>query len=104
MASWVNSGEAALRAVDENAFDLILSDVKMPGMNGFQLYRALQQRQPDLAKRFIFITGDTMSPATQTAMRQIGNPVIAKPFSAKNLERTIKDFMASDPDMQTVNA
>jgi two-component system NtrC family sensor kinase len=100
----VNSGEAALRAIDEQPFDLILSDVKMPGMNGFQLYRALQQRAPDLAKRFIFITGDTMSPATQTAMRQIGNPVIAKPFSAKKLERTIKDFMASDPDVQTVIA
>ena len=100
----VNSGEAALEAVTQQPFDLILSDVKMPGMNGFQLYRALQQRAPELARRFIFITGDTMSPATQTAMSQIGNPVIAKPFSAKKLERTINNFMGNDPDMQAVGA
>ncbi|XSG74632.1 response regulator [Herpetosiphon llansteffanensis] len=92
----VASGEAALQAVDQAQFDLILSDVKMPGMNGFQLYRALQQKSPDLAKHFIFITGDTMSPATLTAMRQIGTPMIAKPFSAKKLERTINEFMARE--------
>lgn len=100
----VASGEAALNAVAEQQFDLILSDVKMPGMNGFQLYRALQTRAPELARRFIFITGDTMSPATQTAMRQIGNPVIAKPFSSKKLERTINEFMSSEAIQKTIEA
>lgn len=92
----VASGEAALQAVRDHDFDLILSDVKMPGMNGFQLYRALQAMSGDLVRRFIFITGDTMSPATITAMRQIGTPMIAKPFSARKLERTINEFMAQE--------
>ncbi len=100
----VASGEAALSAVAEQPFDLILSDVKMPGMNGFQLYRALQSRFPELTRRFIFITGDTMSPATQTAMRQIGNPVIAKPFSSKKLERTINEFMSNDALQNPITA
>lgn len=85
-ATVVTTGEAALTALAHTPFDLILTDVKMPGMSGFDLYRALQQHYPDLAQRLVFVTGDTLSPATQARIAQIGTPYIAKPFAIDRLE------------------
>ncbi len=89
----VTSGAAALEALDEEQFDLILSDVKMPGMSGFELYRRVQQRDADLAQRLVFITGDTLSPTTQASITQIGNPYLAKPFAIEQLEAIIHTLL-----------
>lgn len=88
----VTSGEAALEALSREQFDLILSDVKMPGMSGFDLYRMVQQRHPELAQRLIFITGDTLSPATRTSITQLGVPYLAKPFAIDRLEALVRGF------------
>lgn len=88
----VTSGEAALKALAEEQFDLILSDVKMPGMSGFDLYQVIQQRYPELAQRLVFITGDTLSPATRTTIAQFGTPYLAKPFAIDRLEALVRSF------------
>jgi two-component system NtrC family sensor kinase len=88
----VTSGEAALKALAKEQFDLILSDVKMPGMSGFDLYRVLQQRYPELAQRLVFITGDTLSPVTRTTIAQLGTPYLAKPFAIDRLEALVRSF------------
>ncbi len=88
----VTSGETALKALEQEQFDLILSDVKMPGMSGFDLYRAIQERYPDLAQRLIFITGDTLSPTTRTSIAQFGTPYLAKPFAIDRLEALVRNF------------
>lgn len=89
----VTSGEAALQAAAREQFDLVLSDVKMPGMSGFEFHRRLQERDPDLAQRLVFVTGDTLSPITQAHITQIGNPLLTKPFAIEQLETILRNLL-----------
>jgi two-component system NtrC family sensor kinase len=90
----VTNGVAALEAVARTSFDLVLADIKMPGMNGFELYQALHDQVPELAARLIFITGDTLTAATQARLAQIGNPYLAKPFAIDRLETTVQGVLS----------
>jgi two-component system NtrC family sensor kinase len=91
----VASGEAALDAIARQSFDLVLTDIKMPGMTGFELYQRIKQRDPHLAQRIIFITGDTITASTQARLAQTGNPYIAKPFAVERLEALVNACLAS---------
>jgi len=70
-------------------FDLIISDIKMPGLSGIELYRRLCQREPELAKHFVFVTGDITSPRTRNFLRSTNVPYFSKPFSNDDLRRVI---------------
>src|SRR5205085_12306411 len=93
----VNSGADALDAIARESFDLILSDVKMPGMSGFELHQLIKRRAPDLAARLVFVSGDTMSAATQARIAQSGNPAIAKPFTIERLETLVRTILMRRP-------
>lgn len=92
-ATVVTSGEAALEAMGREPFDLVLCDVKMPGLNGFELASAIRERDPALAERVIFITGDTLSPATRTQIERSGNLFLPKPFSIDQLELILQHLV-----------
>jgi two-component system NtrC family sensor kinase len=90
----VHSGTEALEAISKRHFDLILSDVKMPGMTGFELHQHIKQQNSVLASRLIFVTGDTMSAATQARIESSGNLSLAKPFSLDKLEAMVQELLA----------
>ncbi|HSB61214.1 MAG TPA: hybrid sensor histidine kinase/response regulator, partial [Vicinamibacteria bacterium] len=71
-----------LRARD---YDLVLSDVRMPDMDGPRLYQEVQRLRPGNAPRFVFVTGDTLAPGTAAFVRRIGAPVVSKPFALEEL-------------------
>jgi len=54
-ATWVTDYRAALAAVEKEAFDIALLDVRMPEMNGLELKRLIEVRRPTM--KFIFLTG-----------------------------------------------
>jgi two-component system NtrC family sensor kinase len=93
----VHSGAEALEALDRETFDLVLTDVKMPGMSGFELHQTIRQRDADLAARLVFVTGDTLSAATQARIAQSGNPSIAKPFTIERLETLLRALLTRRP-------
>ena len=81
---WVETAENGRQALDRlaaGAFDLILSDLRMPVMDGPELYRALRARHPALLGRIAFITGDTLSPQIREFLASTGVPSIEKPFT-----------------------
>ena len=84
-----DSRRALERALAE-PFDLILCDVRMPELDGPSLYRLLAQQQPQLCRRFIFLTGDTLEPATQAFLAQSGAPCLPKPFTSAEARRAIR--------------
>jgi CheY-like chemotaxis protein len=65
-----------LAKLRERPYDLILSDLRMPELDGPGLYRALEQHAPPLCRRFIFLTGDTLSPETLAFFAQHGVPLL----------------------------
>ena len=66
--------------LDETNYDLIVCDVRMPGMSGLEIFQQTQKQNPELANSLIFITGDTVSPNTRRLLDETGAPYLAKPF------------------------
>jgi two-component system NtrC family sensor kinase len=89
-----SSGVEATDLAERESFDVIITDMKMPGMDGAEFYRRVRQRDPQQARRIIFITGDTVSPDTRAFLQRVSNPVLAKPFKIGPLRDAIESVMA----------
>jgi PAS domain S-box-containing protein len=76
----VDSGPAALSALEHDAFDVVLCDVMMPTMTGVDVYRHVAATWPGLEQRFIFITGGAFTVELENFLARSGNPVLSKPF------------------------
>jgi CheY-like chemotaxis protein len=88
------SGRAALLRLDAEPFDLILSDVRMPQMDGPAFYRDLAERHPDLARRVIFVTGDLLTTDAADFLVQSGVPSLGKPFTLSELNDVVRRVLA----------
>ena len=77
----VASGQEALHWLSHNHCDFILSDIRMPDMDGIGLWHSLTKLNPDLAKRMVFITGDTLSSSVNAFIQQNDLSRLEKPFS-----------------------
>jgi two-component system NtrC family sensor kinase len=84
----VVSSESAVRAVEilkDEEFDVIVSDMKMPGMSGQNFYTYVQKYYPDLAQRMVFVTGDVLGKETQNFFQTTGCQYVEKPFNIDEL-------------------
>jgi len=60
---------------------VILCDLKMPGLNGRDVYGRLVERRPELARLFIFVTGDVVESLSSGFIADSGRDVVEKPFT-----------------------
>lgn len=74
-------------------FDVILSDLMMPGMSGIELYDQLTVRCPEAAKKVVFISGGAFTPDAETFLDSIPNQRLEKPFDAKALRTVVQRFV-----------
>lgn len=77
------NGEAALALVKAQQFDLVLSDVRMPGMNGVDLFRRVHELNPDLP--VILMTAFALEGLVQEALREGAFTLLPKPFEIEHL-------------------
>jgi len=63
----------------------VLSDIRMPDGSGEDFYLAAVLDQPGLARRFVFMTGDTANPSPWQFVEEVQAPVLEKPFTADHL-------------------
>lgn len=89
----LEGGREALEQRNLASFDLLLVDVKMPNMNGIEFMQTLTTRAPEVADRVVFITGDTINPATQEFLEMTGRPVLTKPFDLKTLRSKVAETL-----------
>ncbi len=89
-----SSGVEAADLVEREKFDVIITDMKMPGMDGATFYGQVRERDPAQARRIIFITGDTVSPDTRAFLQRVSNPVLSKPFKIGALREAIESILA----------
>ena len=95
-ATVCNVPERALELMDEQHFDLIISDFRMPGLNGEQFHRLVTQRHPPLAQRIIFLTGDLVNPETSNFLKNVSNPHLSKPFVLDNLKAKVAEVLLNN--------
>ena len=79
------NGQEALEKLQRLAFDAIMCDIRMPKMDGLTFYRLIEQQEPRLLARLIFLTGDTLDAMTQAFLQQVATPVLEKPFELRKL-------------------
>jgi PAS domain S-box-containing protein len=84
-----SDGQQALERVSGSRYDLILSDLRMPVIDGPGFYGALCERWPEMAGRIAFITGDALSTDTHAFLARVGAPCLEKPFSPQDLTRLV---------------
>ena len=82
-------GEEAWRKIQSLEYDCILLDLRMPGLGGQGLYERVEEAKPELLDRILFITGDTVNPATKTFLAGVANPVLSKPFDFQEVEQLV---------------
>jgi len=84
-----------LKKIGETKFDLVLSDVRMPEIDGPQFYRLALEKDARLEKRFIFLTGDTVNEDTKTFLKTVGQPFLAKPFRLASIEEVTRKTLGA---------
>jgi PAS domain S-box-containing protein len=88
------SGQAALERLDASAYDMVVSDIRMPGMDGPSLWRETCRRHPRLEKRFLFLTGDTLAPGTREFLEETQSAYLGKPFTDADLHHAIAQVLS----------
>ena len=93
-----HSCEQALNELAQRKFDAIVSDWRMPGMNGMQFFEFIQTTNHAAAKHFLFITGDVMSEQFQNFARQHSVPCLPKPFSNEAFKQAVYGVLETAAD------
>ncbi len=87
------SGRAALERIDAMEPDLIVSDLRMPGLGGPDLHRLLLDHHPMLAKRMLFMTGDTLAFGLGEFFERTGLPLLEKPLEPEALRFEVQELL-----------
>ncbi len=74
-------------------FDLIICDLRMPGMSGVEFYEQALTSDAHLRQRIIFTTGDTISPSTRHFLTNNQLVFLAKPFDISDLLETVRTLL-----------
>ena len=84
------NGEEGLELARDAEIDLILCDMRIPGIDGLELYRRLRNAAPATTERLVFMTGDTLSDELRDFITTSGRPTLAKPFGRAQLVDLIR--------------
>ena len=94
--TFVCSAEKAIEILTSGqTFDLIFSDLKMPGLSGLEFLEILYERWPAMTKRFTIITGDAMSSAVEDIRQNINVPLLEKPVAPHELRNIVQQLVGS---------
>ena len=96
-----SSVEEALGRIAEEAYDVVVSDVTMPGRGGVDLFAEVEQVQPLLRDRFVFMTGGPHRQGTRDQIESSHRPCLEKPFHGEELIQVIETVLR-DAQMRPV--
>ena len=85
----IADSRAALALCEEKVFDVIVCDVMMPNLGGPQLYETVVARLPELADRFLFMTGGAFSARAKAFVEQEADRVLQKPMKLTQLRQRV---------------
>ena len=82
-----------MERLHQERYDLIISDIKIPGMDGPARKKTVMAMDPAVAERINFITGDLLSPATQALREGWKGRRIKKPFDVEELRAAVLEAL-----------
>jgi len=93
----IGDATTAMEIIDAGTiYDVIITDVRMPGMNGLELYTLAVRKMPAMKHRIIFITGDVMGADIKAFISNNNIPFLAKPFRMNELEEMIGNILGAE--------
>lgn len=85
-----DSGRRGIEMLRENdKFEVVLCDLMMPEVSGMDVYETIFEERPDLAERFIFMTGGAFTERARAFLERVPNPKLEKPFDGKTLRMLV---------------
>ena len=95
-AEGISDPQQALKSVETNDYDLLLLDMKMPGMTGRDFYAAISSSRPEMTSRIVFVTGDIVTHETRAFLEGTGRPAIEKPFDLAEVKRIVAQELSAN--------
>ena len=83
------SGTHALQLIQNGNYDVIITDWKMPGLNGIALFQELLVKNPAAAKRMLFMTGDVIKESFQDFLQKNSRICLSKPFALREFRQAM---------------
>ena len=85
-----SNGIVALQKLREQRYELILTDVRMPQLDGPGLYREIEHLYPGLEQRIVFLTGDLLNPQTRAFLEETEAPYLSKPIVGEEIRKIVQ--------------
>ena len=90
------NGREALELVRRQTYAVIISDVRMPDVDGPALYYELLSASPALTRRMVFVTGDIMSPETRRFLDETCLRYLEKPFTISEFQAVLRGVLGTE--------
>jgi YD repeat-containing protein len=91
-----HDGHGALRRLERSAYDLILSDLRMPRMDGVELYRRLERDRPEVARQVVFLSGPSGTAEYEGFLSELPDRSLTKPVQLVDLQRRVRQILSVD--------
>lgn len=89
------NGEAAKGLIQTNDYEVIIVDIRMPKMNGKELYDFIQTSYPALMTRVIFTSGELADVGTVGFLASTNRPFLNKPFGSEALKAVVEKTLVA---------
>jgi two-component system NtrC family sensor kinase len=90
----VHDGQEAIQRMERTPFDLVITDLRMPGLDGFAILGWIRDFRPVLLSKVLVITGDSGGLTQDQELRTLGIPVLKKPFTSEELVDQCRGLVA----------
>lgn len=91
----VHDGRQAIQCLERAQFDLVITDLRMPGLDGFAILGWIKDFQPALLPKVLVITGDSGSHSLDQELLDFGVPSLRKPFTPDQLIAECQDLLTA---------
>jgi len=88
-----DNGLVAMDMLDKRIYDLYISDIRTPKMNGIEFYRHLISKNSHLADSVLFTTGDVLSSDVREFLKDASTPCLPKPFTPEELRKAVRKVL-----------
>ncbi|WLT31667.1 PAS domain S-box protein [Geothrix sp. PMB-07] len=86
-------GDEAIQKLEVGSFDVIVSDIRMPGLSGVDLFDWLKAQRPAMTRRILYTTGDSFDVKTREFLEASQVPYLGKPFDLKQLKQSLERLL-----------